>query len=116
MAQGARTRRIPQTDAVTPTVGSHPTIDPGPGGVKDFLGKHVHLIGIGGCGMRGAALILMRRGATVSGSDAAPSSEIARLVKAGARIAIGQRKENLPDDVDLVVYSAAIKPENPELA
>ncbi len=115
MAQGARTRRIPQTDAVTPTVGIHPTIDLETGGAREFLGKRVHLIGIGGCGMRGAALILMRRGASVSGSDASPSSEIARLVKAGARISIGQRKENLPDDVDLVVYSAAIKPENPEL-
>jgi UDP-N-acetylmuramate--alanine ligase len=116
MAQGARTRRIPQPDAVTPTVGLHPTISLGSAGPKDFLGKRVHLIGIGGCGMRGAALILMRRGAIVTGSDAASSGEIARLVKAGAKIAIGQRKENLPESVDLVVYSAAIKPENPELA
>lgn len=116
MAQGARTRRIPQPDAVTPIVGFHPTINLGPAGAKDFLGKQVHLIGIGGCGMRGAALVLMRRGATVSGSDASASSETARLVKAGAKIAIGQRKENVPDPVDLVVYSAAIKPDNAELA
>ncbi len=75
----------------------------------------MHLIGIGGCGMRGAALVLLRRGASVSGSDVAASGETNRLAKAGARIAIGQRRENVPDNADLVVFSAAIKPDNPEM-
>ncbi len=112
MAHGARTRRIPQGDAAPPRVESPARVNLGS---KDFLGKHVHLIGIGGCGMRGAALVLMRRGATVSGSDAAASAELARLVKAGAAVAIGQSKDNLPENTNLVVYSAAIRPENPEL-
>ncbi|MBN1489697.1 MAG: UDP-N-acetylmuramate--L-alanine ligase [Phycisphaerae bacterium] len=112
MAQGARTRRIPQTDAGTPTRDFHPPIHLGAG---QFLGKRVHLVGIGGCGMRGTARILLRRGAKVSGSDASPSDATARLIQAGVAVSIGQRAENVPEGVDVVVYSAAIKPENPEL-
>jgi UDP-N-acetylmuramate--alanine ligase len=80
-----------------------------------FAGRSVHLIGIGGSGMRALATMLMDRGAVVSGSDGATSGAIERLAEQGASIAIGQRPENLPRPCDLVVYSAAIDDQNPEL-
>ena len=82
----------------------------------DFVGKRVHMIGIGGCGMRGAAAMLLRCGAKVSGSDRAPFVGLAALSEQGARICIGQRATNLPEGVDLIVVSAAIPEENDELA
>lgn len=82
----------------------------------DFAGKRVHMIGIGGCGMRGASAMLLRCGAIVSGSDRAPFVGLAALSEQGARISIGQRATNLPEGVDLIVVSAAIPEENDELA
>ncbi len=81
-----------------------------------FAGKRIHLIGIGGCGMRGLAGVLLRCGARVSGSDRAGSRELRDLMSLGATIEIGQSPRNIPESCDLVVHSAAIKPENPELA
>ncbi len=78
-------------------------------------GARVHLIGIGGCGMRGVAALLLREGAIVSGSDRSESGAIQRLADQGVRIHIGQCGDNLPDVCDLVVYSAAIREDNPEL-
>ena len=80
-----------------------------------FKGQKVHFIGIGGCGMRGLAALLVREGAMVSGSDRTASPEAEYLETIGVRVAIGQRPENLAPDVDRVVASAAIKEENPEL-
>ena len=77
--------------------------------------NHVHFIGIGGISMSGLAEILMNEGFTVSGSDM-KQSELTDILEAnGAKIAIGQRAENI-DDPDLVVYTAAIHPDNPEFA
>ena len=78
--------------------------------------KHVHLIGVGGTGMSGAAGVMLREGIHVTGSDAQASDVTARLETMGAKICIGNRAENLPADTELVVISAAIKPDNPELA
>lgn len=83
---------------------------------ESYVGKTVHLVGIGGSGMQALAGMLLRCGATVSGSDEQGGYAIDRLKAGGARVAIGQRAENVPDHTDLVVYSAAIKPSNPELA
>lgn len=80
-----------------------------------YLGQNVHLIGIGGSGMQALAGMLLGCGATVTGSDEQASSAIERLRDSGASIAIGQRAQNLPDQADLVVLSAAIQPSNPEL-
>lgn len=80
-----------------------------------FAGQRVHFIGIGGCGMRGLAALLMREGAVVSGSDRQSSPQTEWLAGLGVQMAIGQRAENLPENVDRVVISAAIKDENPEL-
>ncbi len=80
-----------------------------------FRGQRVHFIGIGGCGMRGLAAMLIREGAVVSGSDRQGSSSLEYLESLGATVCIGQRPENLPDQLDRVVVTAAIKDENPEL-
>ena len=77
--------------------------------------KNVHLIGVGGIGMSGAAGVMLREGVRVTGSDSQASEVTERLEKMGAKIAIGNRAENIPADAELVVITAAIKPDNPEL-
>lgn len=74
----------------------------------------VHFIGIGGISMSGLAEILMREGFRVSGSDARESSLTRHLQDCGAQIVYGQRAENIKDDTELVVYTAAVHPDNPE--
>ncbi|OYU69784.1 MAG: UDP-N-acetylmuramate--L-alanine ligase [Alphaproteobacteria bacterium PA2] len=75
----------------------------------------VHFVGIGGIGMSGIAEIMLRIGYTVQGSDAKASANTERLEKLGARIFIGQDAGNV-DGASAVVYSTAIKADNPELA
>lgn len=77
---------------------------------------HIHFIGIGGISMSGLAEVLLQKGFRVSGSDNRESELTESLAKMGATIYIGQRAENIADDVDLVVYTAAIHADNPELA
>ena len=80
-----------------------------------FVGKRIHLIGIGGCGMRALARMLIDRGADVSGSDMRPGAALDRLADCGANVTVGQRTENITADRETVVYSAAIHDQNPEL-
>ncbi|MDO4492983.1 MAG: UDP-N-acetylmuramate--L-alanine ligase [Clostridia bacterium] len=75
--------------------------------------KRIHLIGIGGCSMNGLALILKSQGHEVTGSDREATQFTPSLDEAGIRWSAGHTGEYLKD-ADLVVYSAAIKPENPE--
>lgn len=75
---------------------------------------HVYFMGIGGISMSGLAQILIKEGFPVSGSDMKASPLTEQLEKAGAKIAIGQRATNITEDIDLVVYTAAIHPDNPE--
>ncbi len=77
---------------------------------------HVHFIGIGGISMSGLAAVLLDRQFTISGSDAKESPLTAWLAGKGARIMYGQAAENILPDTDLVVYTAAIHPDNPEFA
>lgn len=74
----------------------------------------VHFIGIGGISMSGLAEVLLGRGFRVSGSDSKESPLTKHLEENGARIMIGQRAENISEDLDCVVYTAAIHPDNPE--
>jgi UDP-N-acetylmuramate--alanine ligase len=85
-------------------------------GAHRLAGKRFHLIGIGGSGMSGAAVLLLEHGAEVSGSDLTPFEGMGELVERGARVAIGQRAEQIDPQLDCVVISAAIKESNPELA
>lgn len=76
---------------------------------------HIHFIGIGGISMSGLAEILLKEGFQVSGSDSKESPLTKKLESEGARICYGQRAENISDDIDCVVYTAAISRSNPEL-
>ena len=73
----------------------------------------IHFIGIGGCSMNGLAQILQHRGCIVEGSDKTTSPFTQRLAEVGIPVQIGQCAENVKD-CDCVVYSAAIKSDNPE--
>ena len=75
--------------------------------------KRIHLIGIGGCSMNGLALILQSQGHTVTGSDRERTAFMDALDKEGIRYSVGHTGEYV-EGADLVVYSAAIKPDNPE--
>jgi UDP-N-acetylmuramate--alanine ligase len=77
--------------------------------------KKLHFIGIGGIGMSGIAEILIDQGFKVSGSDRTLSEVTERLQNLGASIFEGHRAENIAQDVDSVVYSSAVQPENPEI-
>lgn len=76
----------------------------------------VHFIGIGGISMSGLAQILLSEGFPVSGSDAKESELTKKLAQAGAVIFYGQRAENIKPNIKLVVYTAAVHEDNPELA
>ncbi len=72
-------------------------------------------MGIGGIGMSGIAELLLNLGFTISGSDVADSDTVQRLRSLGAVIHIGHRPENI-GDAQVVVYSSAVKLDNPECA
>ena len=74
----------------------------------------VYFVGIGGISMSGLAQILAREGFTVSGSDRTASPITQELEESGILIHIGQRAENITDNIDLAIFTAAIHPDNPE--
>jgi UDP-N-acetylmuramate--alanine ligase len=80
------------------------------------LGKthRIHFVGVGGIGMSGIAELLANLGYRVSGSDARASDATARLSALGVEIRIGHQAENV-GDVDVVVFTSAVRPDNPEL-
>ncbi|MDO5518139.1 MAG: UDP-N-acetylmuramate--L-alanine ligase [Clostridium sp.] len=83
----------------------------------DFIkdkNKKIHFIGIGGISMSGLAAVLLNSGFKVSGSDSKDSAIVEKLRTEGAEIYIGHSKDNIKD-VDLVVYTAAIPSDNPEI-
>ena len=90
----------------------HPTID-----IKTFLkpGVRAHLAGIGGVSMCPLAEVLLGMGLIVQGSDMTESDTVCQLRAQGIDVAIGHSAENLKD-CDLVIRTAAIHDENPEIA
>lgn len=76
---------------------------------------HIHFIGIGGISMSGLAEILLNEGFTVSGSDSKESALTQHLVGKGAKVFYAQTASNITDDIDCVVYTAAISQTNEEL-
>lgn len=78
---------------------------------------HIHFIGIGGISMSGLALILLDQGFRVSGSDVKESPLTKKLESEGAILHYSQTAANIIEETpDLVVYTAAIHPDNPEYA
>ena len=75
---------------------------------------HIYFIGIGGISMSGLAEILLSEGFQVSGSDTKESPLTNKLSSLGARIYYGQTVSHIDNSVELVVYTAAIREDNPE--
>jgi len=77
---------------------------------------NVHFIGIGGIGVSALARYYLAKGHKVTGSDLVASEITDSLKKLGAKIFTGKHKtKNLPKNANLVIYSPAVKPNNPEL-
>ena len=76
--------------------------------------KHIHFIGIGGSGMYPLAQILHSKGYYLTGSDNNETETLEAVRKMGITVFMGQRAENI-EGADLIVYSAAIMKDNPEL-
>ncbi len=79
-----------------------------------FTANRVHILGIGGIGVSAIAKILHAGGVRVTGSDAAASLITDELSLRGISVVIGHIAENLPSDVDAVVYSGAVPADNVE--
>lgn len=75
---------------------------------------HAHFIGIGGTSMSGLAEYLFDCGFRVTGSDSAHSKYTKHLESLGIEIAYPQKADNIQDGTDVVIFSAAIHPGNPE--
>ncbi len=75
----------------------------------------IYFVGIGGSGMFPLASISIDKGDKVIGSDYFKSDKINRLIDKGAKIYLEHSEKNITDDIDLVVYSGAIKNNNPEI-
>ena len=75
---------------------------------------HVHFMGIGGISMSGLAEILLREGFTISGSDMKESTLTKQLEEKGVRVFYGQTASNISSEIDLIVYTAAIREDNEE--
>jgi len=76
--------------------------------------RHIHFVGIGGIGMSGIAELLLNLGYRVTGSDIKDSQVIERLAGLGGEVFLGHQGEHIKG-ADVVVYSSAVSPDNPEL-
>lgn len=77
--------------------------------------RNIHFIGIGGISMSGLSEILHRRGYRITGSDSTPSKITRHLEELGIRVYYGHHPDNLPTDAELIVHTAAVKDDNPEM-
>src|SRR4051794_30349713 len=81
---------------------------------QPWSGRRLHLVGIGGAGMSGLAVVAHALGASVTGSDRVAGSPYAATLKAaGIEPIIGHDAANVPEGAE-VVYSSAIPSTNPE--
>lgn len=76
---------------------------------------NLHFTGIGGISMSALAEIMISRGFTVTGSDSHESKITDHLESLGAKIFYNQVAGNISSDIDVLIYTAAIKQDNPEL-
>lgn len=107
VAPSAQTGQSPQPARLDQSVQRDPT--------APFRGRRVHLVGVGGSGMRGAAILLRRLGAEVTGSDRSSPESTADLARDGVVVSAGHDAAHLPRNADFVVHSAAVASDNPEL-
>ncbi len=78
-------------------------------------GRKGHLIGIGGVSMSSLAEVLYSMGLTITGSDTVESQNVRNLRALGIPVTIGHCADNITDDVEFVVRTAAVHDENPEI-
>lgn len=85
---------------------------------SNFLspGRKGHLVGIGGVSMSSLAEVLRGMGLNISGSDMNSSPNVLGLCAKGIPVCIGHRAENIAEDVDFIVRTAAVHDDNPEIA
>ena len=76
--------------------------------------NHIHFVGIGGIGMSGIAELLFNLNYNIKGSDLTKNENVKRLTRLGIDINIGHNPNHITD-VDVLVYSSAVPPENPEI-
>ena len=76
-------------------------------------GKRIHFVGIGGVSMSGLAEIALNMGYKITGSDQNDSDNVKKLIKNNIDVVIGHNAQNVVG-ADLVVYTAAVKKDNPE--
>lgn len=81
--------------------------------IRDYKGKRIHMIGIGGSSMSGLAEMLMDKGYRVTGSDRSEGYLLGDVRAKGAEVYVSHRAENV-HGADMVVYTAAIPADNPE--
>ena len=78
-------------------------------------GTRIHFVGVGGIGMSGLAHICRERGLNVSGCDSKLGATALRLRERGASLFVGHHPSHIEEGVDVVVYSSAVRAEEPEL-
>jgi len=81
----------------------------------DVAHQNLYFVGIGGCGMSGLARMLIARGSTCRGSDQTKSDCTDALERDGLAVSFDQESGHLPDECDLVIASAAIRADHPQL-
>jgi UDP-N-acetylmuramate--alanine ligase len=91
----------------------HPSFD-APAGLPPDLPRRIHFAGIGGAGMSGLALALHEAGLLISGSDRERTPVVEELLEAGIPVRFDQG--GLPEPCELVVRTAAMSPDHPEIA
>ncbi len=77
--------------------------------------KNIYMVGIGGISMSGLAHILVSWGFKVSGSNNESSKVVEELIESDINVHVGHNYDNINESYDLVVYTAAVKEDNPEL-
>lgn len=77
--------------------------------------KNIYLVGIGGVGMSGLALLLKERGFNISGSDSQESVYTKILKEKGIKVSIGHKREHITSDIHILAYSSAVKDDNVEI-
>lgn len=80
-----------------------------------LAGKRLHFVGIGGCGMSGLARLVAKQGAICTGTDLGESDTVTQLRAEGIGVSFDQSGGALPEELDLLVISAAIKTDHPEV-
>ncbi|NLC52848.1 MAG: UDP-N-acetylmuramate--L-alanine ligase, partial [Firmicutes bacterium] len=78
-------------------------------------GDHLYFIGIGGARLSALAKIMLESGYKVTGSDRKSSRNTEELEARGVKIYHGHQKEQITDDIDVVIYTNAVGEQNPEL-